>query len=79
MRHTAFRKGSAYLERYCMLITFAVYLEAQKTRNQVSLLHAAATFNLLPHPSYATAFHSSKKAQLVELSAPILSRMQVFG
>lgn len=37
VRHTAFRKGSAYLERYCMLITFAVYLEAQKSRNQVKL------------------------------------------
>lgn len=35
VRHTAFRRGSAYLERYCMLITFAVYLEALRDRNQV--------------------------------------------
>ena len=27
-RHTAFKRGSAYLERYCLLIAFTAYLEA---------------------------------------------------
>ena len=27
MRHTAFKLGSAYLERYCLLIAFTAYLE----------------------------------------------------
>lgn len=26
-RHSAFKKGSAYLERYCLLIAFSYYLE----------------------------------------------------
>ena len=26
-RHAAFKRGSAYLERYCQLIAFAFYLE----------------------------------------------------
>ena len=30
MRHTAFKRGSAYLERYCMLIAFAAYLERNR-------------------------------------------------
>lgn len=30
VRHTAFKRGSAYLERYCMLITFAAYLERNR-------------------------------------------------
>ena len=30
VRDTAFRRGSTYLERYCMLIIFAAYLEAQR-------------------------------------------------
>lgn len=37
VRHTAFRRGSAYLERYCMLITFDVYLEEMRDRNKVKL------------------------------------------
>lgn len=27
-RHNAFQRGSAYLERYCMLIAFTSYLQA---------------------------------------------------
>ena len=30
MRHTAFKRGSAYLERYCMLIAFAAYLDRNR-------------------------------------------------
>ncbi len=30
MRHTAFKRGTAYLERYCMLIVFAAYLERNR-------------------------------------------------
>jgi hypothetical protein len=29
-RHTAFKRGSAYLERYCLLIAFTAYLEAAR-------------------------------------------------
>jgi len=30
VRHTAFKRGTAYLERYCMLIVFAAYLERNR-------------------------------------------------
>lgn len=33
-RHTAFQRGSAYLERYCMLIAFAAYLELCQKRGR---------------------------------------------
>ncbi len=33
VRHTAFKRGSAYLERYCMLIAFTAYLEDCRRRN----------------------------------------------
>ncbi|KAK9839780.1 hypothetical protein WJX81_000925 [Elliptochloris bilobata] len=35
VRHTAFKRGSAYLERYCMLITFAAYLERNRPSGHV--------------------------------------------
>ena len=36
-RHTAFKRGSAYLERYCLLIAFTSYLEAaQRTGSDVT-------------------------------------------
>ena len=31
-RHTAFKRGSAYLERYCLLIAFTAYLEDRRRR-----------------------------------------------
>lgn len=31
-RHTAFKRGSAYLERYCLLIAFTAYLEDCRRR-----------------------------------------------
>jgi hypothetical protein len=33
-RHTAFQRGSAYLERYCMLIAFTAYLELCQKRGR---------------------------------------------
>ncbi|GAB4814185.1 hypothetical protein N2152v2_001231 [Parachlorella kessleri] len=33
-RHTAFQRGSSYLERYCMLIAFAAYLELCQKRGR---------------------------------------------
>lgn len=33
-RHSAFQRGSAYLERYCMLVAFAVYLHQCRTRGR---------------------------------------------
>jgi len=33
-RHTAFQRGSAYLERYCMLIAFSVYLRQCRQRGR---------------------------------------------
>lgn len=36
-RHTAFKRGSAYLERYCLLIAFTAYLEmAMRTGSDVT-------------------------------------------
>ncbi len=32
VRHTAFKRGSAYLERYCLLIAFTAYLEDCRRR-----------------------------------------------
>ena len=33
-RHSAFQRGSAYLERYCMLVTFAAYLSQCRHRGR---------------------------------------------
>lgn len=33
-RHSAFQRGSAYLERYCMLVAFAVYLQQCAARGR---------------------------------------------
>jgi Inositol hexakisphosphate len=33
-RHSAFQRGSAYLERYCMLVAFAVYLHQCRLRGR---------------------------------------------
>ena len=41
MRHTAFKRGIAYLERYCLLIAFAAFLErAQVPSLCAAVLHA---------------------------------------
>eukprot|EP00775_Hariotina_reticulata_P011247 gene11247-11396_t len=35
-RHSAFSRGSSYLERYCMLIAFGAYLDAEGPRSSTS-------------------------------------------
>jgi hypothetical protein len=35
-RHFAYRRGSAYLERYCLLVALGAYLEAEGLRSATS-------------------------------------------
>jgi hypothetical protein len=35
-RHFAYRRGSAYLERYCLLVALGAYLEAEGLRSTTS-------------------------------------------
>jgi hypothetical protein len=35
-RHFAYRRGSAYLERYCLLVALGAYLESEGLRSATS-------------------------------------------
>lgn len=59
MRDTAFKRGTAYLERYCLLIAFTSFLERTKgsditfQASQSSLLHSAFQQQLLTYQEHS--------------------------
>lgn len=45
-RHAAFSRGSAYLERYCLLIAFSAYLQQQGLNGRWSILDGVSMYFL---------------------------------
>lgn len=74
-RHSSFRRGCAYLERYCLLIAFGAYLEAEGTYSSVSF---AEWLDARPELKQALAnIHNSPATALAAIpvaAVPVLYR-----
>lgn len=70
MRDTAFKRGTAYLERYCLLIAFTSFLERTKGSD--------ITFQASPGYFYAASICRREQLVLVNLLAAFTLSQTVF-